>query len=114
MVYKQFDKDFQEQPVDVRIYIPNQVFTIEKPKPTLLAQGAKMFWEYTRWWQKIIVIFFLSLMLVLPFLTNWMNVQMVQGNMQSFAIIFCIIRILENIIVIIRDCFLLSIASKMD
>ena len=111
MVYKQFDKDFQEQSVDIRISIPNQVFKRENPKPTLLAHGSKMFWEYTRWWQKIIVIFFLSLMLVLPLLTNWMNVQMVQGNIQSFAIIFCIIRILERLVNVLRDRFLLCIAS---
>ena len=83
------------------------------PKPTLLAQGAAMVWENTRWWQKILIIFFLALMLVIPLLTNWMNVQMVQGATQSFAIMFCVIRILERIVDVIRDCFLLKLGTRL-
>ena len=113
MVYKQFDKDFQEKPFDVRISIPNQVCKRENPKPTLLAQGSSMIWAHTRWWEKIFLFFFLALMLVIPFLTNWMNVQMVQGATQSFAILFCIINILERVIDVIRDCYLLRLGTKM-
>ena len=83
------------------------------PKPTLLAQGATMVWEHTRWWQKILVVQFLALMLVIPLLTNWMNVQMVQGATQSFAIIFCVVRILERIVDVMRDCFLLRLGTRL-
>jgi len=107
MSYKEFDKDFC-------ISIPDQLSKNKAhPKPTLLTQGATMVWEYTRWWQKILVLFFLALMLLIPLLTNWMNVQMVQGSIQSFAISFCIIRILERLIDVLRDYFLLRIGTKM-
>ena len=106
MPYQQFDK---EVPTDVRI--PIQVK--DHPKPTLLAQGVRMIWEDTRWWEKLFIFFFLVLMLVIPLITNWMNVQMVQGSAQSFAILFCIVRIFERPIDVLRDCFLLRIATRM-
>ena len=111
MSYNQFD---QEVPSDVRIEIPNQSPNHEAPKPTLLAQGAKMIWEHTRWWEKILIFLALALMLVLPLVTNWMNVQMVQGSAESsFAILFCIVNLIERHIDVLRDCFLLRIATRM-
>ena len=83
------------------------------PKPTLLVQGASMVWVHTRWWEKILVFFFLALMLVIPLLTNWMNIQMVQGATQSFAIIFCVVRVLERIVDVIRECFLLRLGTRL-
>ena len=111
MPYKQFD-DKPEHPAEIRIEISTGC-PKEYPKPTLLAQGASMILANTRWWQKILILFFLTLMMLIPFLTNWMNVQMVQGSTQSFAIFFCIIRILERLIDVLRDCFLLRIGTKM-
>lgn len=106
MPYQQFDKEVS---TDVRIPIPDKAH----PKPTLLAQGTAMVWVHIRWWEKIFLLFFLVLMLMIPLLTNWMNVQMVQGSTQSFAILFCIVRILERLIDVFRDCFLLRIATRM-
>lgn len=106
MPYQQFDKEVF---TDVRIPIPDK----EIPKATLLAQGSSMIWANTQWWEKILLFFFLALMLVIPFLTNWMNVQMVQGATQSFAILFCIINILERVIDVIRDCYLLRLGTIM-
>ena len=83
------------------------------PKKTLLAQGAFMIWKNLVWWEILSVIMFLLMMMVLPFLTNWMNVQMVQGKSESLAIIFASIRILEVVIDSFRDFYLLSIASKL-
>ena len=83
------------------------------PKKTLLAQGAFMIWKNLVWWEILLVIMFILMMMVLPFLTNWMNVQMVQGKSESLAIIFASIRILEVLIDSFRDCYLLSIASKL-
>lgn len=111
MPYKQFD-DKPEHPAEIRIEISEQC-PKEYPKPTLLAQGASMILANTRWWQKILVIIFFLLMLVIPLLTNWMNVQMVQGSTQSFAIIFCMVRILEHLIDVFRDCFLLRLATRL-
>jgi ABC-type multidrug transport system fused ATPase/permease subunit len=111
MPYKQFD-DKPEHPADICIEISEQC-PKEYPKPTLLAQGASMILANTRWWQKILVIIFFLLMLVIPLLTNWMNVQMVQGSTQSFAIIFCMVRILEHLIDVFRDCFLLRLATRL-
>jgi len=112
MTYEQFDK---EVPLtDVRIQIPDKAPSHkDHPKPTLLAQGSAMIWAHTRWWDKFFLVFFLALMLVIPFLTNWMNVQMVQGATQSFAILFCIINILERITNVIRDSYLLHLGTKM-
>lgn len=112
MPYQQFDKDFD--PTDVRIQIPDEAPSHkDHPKPTLLAQGSTMIWMHTRWWDKIFLLFFLALMLVIPFLTNWMNVEMLRGNTQSFAILFCIINIFERITNVIRDSYLLHLGTKM-
>jgi putative ABC transport system ATP-binding protein len=112
MSFKQFDDD-SKHPDEIRIEIPEQCSKEDHPKSTLLAQGVAMFWAHTQWWQKILVFFFLALMLVIPLLTNWMNIQMVQGSIQSFSILFCIIRILRRLIDVLRDCFLLHIGTKM-
>ena len=112
MTYEQFDK---EVPLtDVRIQIPDEAPSHkDHPKPTLLAQGSAMIWAHTRWWDKIFLLFFLALMLVIPFLTNWMNVQMLRGDTQSFAILFCISNIFERITNVIRDSYLLHLGTKM-
>ena len=112
MPYHQFDLEGSS---DVRIPIPNQLPNHkDHPKPTLLAQGAKMIWEHTRWWEKFLIFLALALMLVLPLVTNWMNVQMVQGSAESsFAILFCIVRLIERPIDVLRDCFLLRIGTRM-
>jgi len=112
MPYQQFDiKDsFSLVSIPKPCQSPKQK---AHPKPTLLAQGARMIWEDTRWWEKLFIFFFLVLMLVIPLITNWMNVQMVQGSAQSFAILFCIVRIFERPIDVLRDSFLLRIASRM-
>jgi len=115
MPYQQFDQERpKEGAPDVRIEIPNQSPNHEAPKPTLLAQGAKMIWEHTKSWEKFLIFLALALMLVLPLITNWMNVQMVQGSAESsFAILFCIVRLIERHIDVLRDCFLLRIATRM-
>ena len=110
MLYNEFDIE------ENKIHIPQKpvLIDIKTPKENLLAQGTTMFWEYTMWWQKILVVFFLTLMLIIPLLTNWMNVQMVQGsNAMSFAVIFVIVRIMERLIDVLRNCFLLRIASAL-
>lgn len=110
MLYNEFDIE------ENKIHIPQKPVPIDikTPKENLLAQGTTMFWEYTMWWQKILVVFFLTLMLIIPLLTNWMNVQMVQGsNAMSFAVIFVIVRIMERLIDVLRNCFLLRIASAL-
>jgi ABC-type multidrug transport system fused ATPase/permease subunit len=84
------------------------------PKATLLAEGAAMFWRHTKWWQKILVVFFLTLMLVIPLLTNWMNVQMLQGsNPMALALIFVLVRKFGRYVDMLRDNFLLKVASKL-
>lgn len=110
MLYKEFDIE------ENKSHIPQKPVPIDikTPKENLLAQGTAMFWEYTMWWQKILVVFFLTLMLIIPLLTNWMNVQMVQGsNAMSFAVIFVVVRIMERLIDVLRNCFLLRIASAL-
>ena len=110
MIYNKFDIE------ENKIHIPQKPVPIDikTPKENLLAQGTIMFWEYTMWWQKILVVFFLTLMLIIPLLTNWMNVQMVQGsNAMSFAVIFVVVRIMERLIDVLRNCFLLRIASAL-
>ena len=110
MLYNEFDIE------ENKIHIPQKPVPIDikTPKENLLAQGTTMFWEYTMWWQKILVVFFLTLMLIIPLLTNWMNVQMVQGsNAMSFAVIFVVVRIMERLIDVLRNCFLLRIASAL-
>ena len=110
MLYNEFDIEENKN------HIPQKrvLIDIKTPKENLLAQGTTMFWEYTMWWQKILVVFFLTLMLIIPLLTNWMNVQMVQGsNAMSFAVIFVVVRIMERLIDVLRNCFLLRIASAL-
>lgn len=111
MSFQRFDVESQP-PAETRLQIRKHSPEAH-PKPTLLGQGAKMIWAHTRWWQKILVVQFLALMLVIPLLTNWMNVQMVQGATQSFAIIFCVVRVLERIIDVIRECFLLRLGTRL-
>lgn len=114
MSYNEFDNE----PKEVRICIPGLLEQDQKlidrktPKATLFAQGAAMFWEYTKWWQKILVVFFLTLMLLIPLLTNWMNVQMLQGsNTMALAVIFVLVRNLGRWVDMLRDRFLLKVAS---
>ena len=113
MSYSEFDID----PTDhVCIPIPKSETPIDRksPKATLLAQGATMFWRHTRWWQKILVVFFLTLMLLIPLLTNWMNVQMIQGsNPNALAILFVVVSIFARLVDVLRDCFLLRVASVL-
>lgn len=112
MPYQQFDIDnsFSVVSIPKPSQSPKQK---AHPKQTLLAQGAAMIWEDTRWWEKLLIFFALALMLVIPLITNWMNVQMVQGSTQSFAVLFCIVRLLERPIQILRDSFLLRIGTRM-
>lgn len=112
MSFQQFDVD-SKPPAEARLSFPDQCPKAAHPKPTLLAQGARMIWEHTRWWEKLLIFLALTLMLVIPLITNWMNVQMVQGSAQSFAVLFCIVRLLERLIDILRDCFLLRIGTRM-
>ena len=114
MSFKRFHdvEDGSKPQAETRLQIPNHSPEAH-PKPTLLAQGARMIWEDTRWWEKVLIFFLLLLMLVIPLITNWMNVQMVQGSAQSFAILFCIVRIFERPIDVLRDSFLLQIATRM-
>jgi ABC-type iron transport system FetAB ATPase subunit len=105
-------KDGSVPQAEIRLQIPDKSHKVP-PKSTLLAQGAKMIWEDTRWWEKLLIFFALALMLMIPLITNWMNVQMVQGATQSFAIIFCVVRILERIVDVMRDCFLLRLGTRL-
>ena len=114
MLYNEFD--IEENKGHICINIPQKQDPIDTqiPKATLLAEGTAMFWKYTRWWQKILVVFFLILMLIIPLLTNWMNVQMLQGsNTMTLAVVFVVVSILARLVNIIRDCFLLSVASVL-
>lgn len=114
MIYNKFDVEENNNHICIHIPQKQAPIDIKTPKENLLAQGTTMFWEYTMWWQKILVVFFLTLMLIIPLLTNWMNVQMVQGsNAMSFAVIFVVVRIMERLIDVLRNCFLLRIASAL-
>ena len=113
MKYDEFDRDPSGH---VCIPMPDPQASIDRkiPKATLLAEGAAMFWRHTRWWQKILVVFFLTLMLVIPLLTNWMNVQMLQGsNPMALALIFVLVRKFGRYVDMLRDNFLLKVASKL-
>ena len=114
MIYNKFDVEENNNHICIHIPQKQAPIDIKTPKENLLAQGTTMFWEYTMWWQKILVVFFLTLMLIIPLLTNWMNVQMVQGsNAMSFAVIFVVVHIMERLIDVLRNCFLLRIASAL-
>jgi ABC-type bacteriocin/lantibiotic exporter with double-glycine peptidase domain len=112
MSFKRFD-DYSEHPDDIRIKIPEQCSKEDHPKSTLLAQGWSMIRESTAWWEKLFFLLFMTLQLVIPLLTNWMNVQMVQGADHPYAIAFSVIHIFQVMVDVFRGCFYMRVATRL-
>ena len=111
MLFKRFDDD-SKHPAEIRIDIPNQ-YSKNHPKSTLLAQGWSMIRESTAWWEKLLFLLFMTLQLVIPLLTNWMNVQMVQGADHPYAMAFSVIHIFQVLVDVFRGCFYMRIATRL-
>ena len=106
MSYNKFDKD--------SLSVPQPTGDIPShPKSTLLAQGWSMIQESTAWWEKLLFLLFMTLQLVIPLLTNWMNVQMVQGAYHHYAMAFSVIHIFQVMVDVFRGCFYMRVATRL-
>ena len=111
MSFKRFDGD-SKPPAEIRIDMPKQHST-DYPNSTLLAQGWSMIRESTAWWEKLLFLLFMTLQLVIPLLTNWMNVQMVQGADHPYAMAFSVIHIFQVLVDVFRGFFYMRVATRL-